>query len=59
MRAVQGHARARFALAGAVELDSVRNGASAATAPSPTALDDKARLAQANCPEMAVEIIEE
>ena len=48
----QGHARC-------FELDQFGNGRERGDGTVPTALEDKARLAQANCPEMAVEIIEE
>jgi ferredoxin len=55
----QGHARC-FALAPELfELDQFGNGRERGDGTVPTALEDKARLAQANCPEMAVEIIEE
>ena len=53
----QGHARC-FALAPELfELDQFGNGRERGD--GTVALEDKARLAQANCPEMAVEIIEE
>ena len=55
----QGNARC-FALAPELfELDQFGNGRERGDGTVPTALEDKARLAQANCPEMAVEIIEE
>jgi ferredoxin len=55
----QGHARC-FALAPELfELDQFGNGRERGDGSVPVALEDKARLAQANCPELAVEIIEE
>jgi ferredoxin len=55
----QGHARC-FALAPELfELDQFGNGRERGDGSVPAALEDKARLARANCPELAVEIIEE
>ena len=55
----QGHARC-FALAPELfELDQFGNGRERGDGVVPESLDEKARLAQANCPELAVEIIEE
>jgi ferredoxin len=55
----QGHARC-FALAPELfELDQFGNGRPRGNGAVPVALEAKARLAQANCPELAVEIIEE
>jgi ferredoxin len=55
----QGHARC-FALAPELfELDQFGNGRERGDGSVPAALEHKAQLAQANCPELAVEIIEE
>jgi len=55
----QGHARC-FALAPELfELDQWGNGRERGDGSVAAALEAKARLAQANCPEIAVEIIEE
>lgn len=55
----QGHARC-FALAPELfELDELGNGRERGDGTVPAALEDKARRAQANCPEFAVEVIEE
>ena len=55
----QGHARC-FALAPELfELDALGNGRERGDGTVPAALEAKARLAQSNCPELAIEIIEE
>jgi ferredoxin len=55
----QGHARC-FALAPELfALDQFGNGRERGDGAVAAALEDKARLAQANCPELAVEVIEE
>jgi len=55
----QGHARC-FALAPELfMLDEFGNGRERGDGAVAAALEDKARLAQANCPELAIEIIEE
>ena len=55
----QGHARC-FTLAPELfELDQFGNGRQRGDGTVPTALEDKARLAQSNCPELAIDIIEE
>lgn len=55
----QGHARC-FALAPELfELDELGNGRERGDGTVPAALEAKARLAQSNCPELAIEIIEE
>jgi ferredoxin len=54
----QGHARC-FALAPELfELDELGNGRERGDGTVPPALEDKAWLAKANCPELAVEVIE-
>ena len=55
----QGHARC-FALAPELfALDEFGNGRERGDGSVAAGLEDKARLAQANCPELAIEIIEE
>ena len=55
----QGHARC-FALAPELfELDPFGNGRELRDGVVPAELKTKARLAQANCPELAIELIEE
>jgi len=55
----QGHARC-FALAPELfELDQWGNGRERGDGAVPAPLEQKARLAQANCPELAITIIEE
>ena len=55
----QGHARC-FALAPELfKLDEFGNGRERGDGAVAAALESKARLAQTNCPELAVEIIEE
>jgi len=55
----QGHARC-FALAPELfELDAMGNGRERGDGAVPPGLEAKARLAQANCPELAVDVIEE
>ena len=55
----QGHARC-FALAPELfELDQFGNGHERGDGSVPAPLAQKARLAQANCPELAISIIEE
>ncbi len=54
----QGHARC-FALAPELfELDELGNARERGTGVVAAELEDKARLAQANCPELAIDIIE-
>ena len=55
----QGHARC-FALAPELfELDELGNGCERGDGRVAPSLEAKARLAQANCPELAIEVIEE
>jgi ferredoxin len=55
----QGHARC-FALAPElVELDALGNGRERGDGRAAPSLEAKARLAQANCPELAIEVTEE
>jgi ferredoxin len=55
----QGHARC-FALAPELfGLDALGNGRERGEGVVPASLEAKARLAQANCPELAIEVIEE
>jgi len=55
----QGHARC-FALAPELfALDEFGNGRERGDGSVAAALEDKARLAQANCPELAIEVTEE
>jgi ferredoxin len=55
----QGHARC-FALAPELfELDQFGNGRELGNGLVPAQLEAKARLAQANCPELAIELIED
>jgi ferredoxin len=55
----QGHARC-FALAPELfELDQFGNGRERGDGTVPAALEAKARLAHDNCPELAIEVIEE
>ena len=55
----QGHARC-FALAPELfALDEFGNGRERGDGSVAAGLEDKARLAQANCPELAIEVIEE
>jgi len=55
----QGHARC-FALAPELfALDEFGNGRERGAGVVAAALEDKARLAQANCPELAIEVTEE
>jgi ferredoxin len=55
----QGHARC-FALAPELfELDNLGNAHAVGDGVVPPALADKASLAQANCPELAIELVEE
>jgi ferredoxin len=55
----QGHARC-YALAPELfELDEMGNGRERGDGRVPAGLEDKAYLAQANCPELAIEVIEE
>ena len=55
----QGHARCIALAPELFELDQFGNGRERGDGVVPEPLDEKARLAQANCPELAVEIIEE
>jgi ferredoxin len=55
----QGHARC-FALAPELfELDELGNGRERKEGAVPPGLEDKAYLARANCPEFAIEVIED
>jgi ferredoxin len=55
----QGHARC-FALAPELfELDEMGNGRERGDGAVAPGLEDKAHLAQANCPELAVEVVED
>ena len=55
----QGHARC-FALAPQLfELDQFGNARELCDGAVPASLETKARLAQANCPELAIDVIEE
>jgi ferredoxin len=55
----QGHARC-FALAPELfELDQFGNGRERGDGRVPPSLEDKASLARANCPELAIDIVED
>ena len=55
----QGHNRCKALAPELIVLDKFGNAQPAGDGGVPPALEEKARLAQANCPEFAVEIIEE
>ncbi|HYS49201.1 MAG TPA: ferredoxin [Xanthobacteraceae bacterium] len=55
----QGHARCHALAPELFELDAYGNGREAGDGTVPPALEQKAWLAKANCPELAVEVIEE
>jgi ferredoxin len=55
----QGHARCKSLAPDLFELDEYGNAHEVGDGSVPAGLEDKAWLAQANCPEMAVEVIEE
>ena len=55
----QGHARCKSLAPELFELDNFGNAHEAGDGTVPPGLEDKAWLAQSNCPEMAIEVIEE
>ncbi len=55
----QGHARCKSLAPELFELDEFGNAHEIGDGSVPNGLEDKAWLAQANCPEIAVEVIEE
>jgi len=55
----QGHARCKSLAPELFELDEYGNAHEIEDGTVPTGLEDKARLAQANCPEFAIEVTEE
>jgi ferredoxin len=55
----QGHARCHALAAELFELDEVGNARVRGSGQVAPALEDKAWIAKANCPELAIEIIEE
>jgi ferredoxin len=55
----QGHARCKSLAPDLFELDEYGNAHEVGDGSVPARLEDKAWLAQANCPELAVEVIEE
>jgi ferredoxin len=55
----QGHARCKSLAPELFELDSYGNAHEIGDGIVPAGLEDKARLAQSNCPEIAIEVIEE
>ncbi|GAB1715600.1 MAG: putative ferredoxin [Nitrobacter sp.] len=55
----QGHARCKSLAPELFELDEMGNGREIGDGIVPAGLEDKARLAQANCPEIAIVIAEE
>jgi ferredoxin len=55
----QGHARCKSLAPELFELDAYGNAHEAGDGTVPAGLEDKARLAQSNCPEIAIEVIEE
>jgi ferredoxin len=55
----QGHARCHALAAELFELDGFGNAHVRGSGRIPAALEDQAWIARANCPELAVEIIEE
>jgi ferredoxin len=54
----QGHARCNSLAPELFELDEFGNGREIGDGNVPTVLEDKARLAQSNCPEIAIVITE-
>jgi ferredoxin len=55
----QGHARCAAVALELFRLDELGNSRPIGEGTVPLRLEDKARLAEANCPEMAIDIIEE
>lgn len=55
----QGHARCKSLATELFDLDEYGNAHEHGDGVVPAGLEDKAWLAQANCPEMAIEVIEE
>jgi ferredoxin len=55
----QGHARCAAVAPELFRLDELGNSRPIGDGRVPPALEDKARIAQANCPEIAIDIIEE
>jgi ferredoxin len=55
----QGHSRCKALAPELFELDELGNAHAAGDGRVPAALEEKAYLAKSNCPELAVEIIEE
>ena len=55
----EGHSRCHALAPELFDLDDVGNATSAGDGVVPPGLEDKARLAAANCPEYAVEILED
>jgi len=55
----QGHARCKSLAPELFELDQYGNAHEIGDGTVPAGLEDKAWLAQANCPEIAIEVIEE
>jgi ferredoxin len=55
----QGHARCKSLAPELFELDALGNAHEIGDGSVPAGLEDKAWLAKANCPEIAIEVIEE
>ena len=55
----QGHARCKSLAPELFDLDEYGNGQERGDGRVPAGLEDKAWLAKANCPEVAIEVIEE
>jgi ferredoxin len=55
----QGHARCHALAAELFELDELGNARVRGSGRIPPSLEDRAWIARANCPELAVEIVEE
>jgi ferredoxin len=55
----QGHARCAALAPELFALDELGNAQEIGDGRVPSALEDKAHLAKANCPELAIEVIEE
>jgi ferredoxin len=55
----QGHARCKSLAPELFELDGLGNAHEVGDGSVPAGLEDKAWLAQANCPEIAIDVIEE
>ena len=55
----QGHARCKSLAPELFELDAFGNAHEAGDGTVPAGLEDKARLAQSNCPEIAIDVIED